>query len=73
MRPEDTEMAGGPCAWRVDARTPTEYAFPVNSPELQATYLGMTLRDYFAAAALTGLIARRLRLRQRHARRTEQS
>jgi len=34
-------------------------AFPLQSigPEFQPGYSGMTLRDYFAAAALQGLIA----------------
>ena len=35
-----------------------EAAFPIpNSPEFDCGHYGMTLRDYFAAAALTGLLA----------------
>jgi len=32
-------------------------AFPIGIPEAKIVYTGMTLRDYFAAKAMQGLIA----------------
>jgi len=34
-----------------------ESAFPCNSPDGIESYKGMTLRDYFAGQALSGLVA----------------
>ena len=34
-----------------------EYAFPTPAGQLSQTLPGMTLRDYFAAAALTGILS----------------